>query len=144
MKSSIKLSWSVRGPSVQAAVSGWWGWARCCSRCPTCWQTRTAPPRGRAGTRPHPSATWPSHAASRRGWVSCYKAQSTHSVVDAWHFGGDPDLRIRSTDLRIRVWLRFLAFFSVAEKMPTKIFKKKYFSFLLTGYWGYIYISPQR
>ncbi len=122
----------MRGPPVQAGVSGWWGWARCSSRCPTCWQTLTAPPRGPAGTRPPPSATWPSLAASRRGWVCCYKAQSTHSVVDAWHFGADSDLRIRTTDLRIRVWLRFLAFFSVADKMPTKIFKKIYFSLLLT------------
>ncbi len=61
---------------LQVGVSGWWGWARYCSRCPTCWQTRTAPPRGPAGTRPHPSATWPSRAASRRGWVCWCKPQS--------------------------------------------------------------------
>ncbi len=46
------------------------------------------------------------------------------SVVDPWHVGTDPDPRVRTTDLRIRI----LLFTSVMFKMPTK---KYFLSFLL-------------
>jgi hypothetical protein len=39
-----------------------------------------------------------------------------YSVVDPWRFAKDPDPRIRTADLRIRI----LLFSSVADKMPTK------------------------
>ncbi len=42
------------------------------------------------------------------------------SVPDPWHFGMDPDPRIRTYDLRIR--LRILLFSSVTFEMPTKKF----------------------
>ena len=51
--------------------------------------------------------------------------------MDPWHFGTDPDPRIRSTDLRIRI-------------LPIRQWlKKKFFflSFLLITFWSYIYIS---
>jgi hypothetical protein len=38
-------------------------------------------------------------------------------VVDPYHVGTDPDLRIRTPDLQIRIWI--LLFSSVADKMPT-------------------------
>ncbi len=51
------------------------------------------------------------------------------SVVDAWHFGTDPDSRISATDLRIRL----LLFSPVADKMPTKskFFFQSFFSLWL-------------
>ncbi len=45
------------------------------------------------------------------------------SVVNSWHFRTDP--RIRTTDLRLRMWL----FFSVAFKIPTE--NKFFLCFLL-------------
>ncbi len=54
------------------------------------------------------------------------------SVVDPWHFGTEPDPRIRTTDLWIRI--RILLFSSVAFKMPTK--KLVFFlGFLLMTFW---------
>jgi hypothetical protein len=107
---------------LQAGVSGWWVWARCSSRCPTCWQTRTAPPRGPAGTRPHPSATWPSHAASRRGWVVVvHSSEYTQccGCVTFWCGSGSADPYHWLTD---QGPAPVPGFFSVADKMPTKIF----------------------
>ncbi len=45
----------------------------------------------------------------RLKWVKC-------SVPDPWHVGTDPDLRIHTTDLKIRI----LLFSSVTFKIPTK------------------------
>jgi hypothetical protein len=42
------------------------------------------------------------------------------SVVNQFHFGTDPDPRIRSTDLRIRIRIRILPFSSLADNMPRK------------------------
>jgi hypothetical protein len=39
-------------------------------------------------------------------------------VLDLWHFGTDPDPRVRTTDLRIRI----LLFSSVSFKMLIKVF----------------------
>ncbi len=49
------------------------------------------------------------------------------NVLDPRYFGTDPDPRIRTTDLRIRIQIRL--FSSVADKQPTKNFSK---GFLLT------------
>jgi hypothetical protein len=44
---------------------------------------------------------------------------ATNSVVDPCIFGTDPDPRIHTTDLRIRIRFWILLFSSVADKMPT-------------------------
>ncbi len=50
--------------------------------------------------------------------------------MDPWHFDIDPDPRIRTTDLRIRI--RILLFSSVADKMPQKMyFFPKFFAYYL-------------
>ncbi len=59
-------------------------------------------------------------------------------VVDPWHFGMDPDPRIRSTDIRIGI--RILLFSSVTFKMPTK----NNFLFCLLLFEANIYIILQR
>jgi hypothetical protein len=60
---------------------------------------------------------------------------SITSIIDPWHFGKDPDPRIRTTDIRIRLWIRILLFTSVAAKMPKKlklgVFFSKFLSLLL-------------
>jgi|LakMenEpi03Aug12_release.lakeMendotaPanAssembly.Ray.scaffolds.fasta_scaffold163887_1 hypothetical protein len=69
---------------------------------------------------------------------------SESSVVDPCNFGIDPDPRIHTTHLRIRIriWLRILLFSSVADKIPTRISFLQ--SFLLITLWRYIYISFHR
>jgi hypothetical protein len=52
-----------------------------------------------------------------------------YSVVNLWHFRMDPDPRIRSSDLRIRI--RIILCSSVADKQPTKgKFFSKFFCLL--------------
>ncbi len=58
-------------------------------------------------------------------WVSykwCFGSTTEASVVDAWHFGRDPDPRIHTTDLRIRI--RDPAFFRQLLKrcQPKSVF----------------------
>jgi hypothetical protein len=60
-----------------------------------------------------------------------------NSVPDTERFGTDPDHRIRTTGLRIRI----LFFYSVAFKMPTKNKLFAYKFFLLVHL---LYISLQR
>ncbi len=52
------------------------------------------------------------------------------SVMDPCHFVTDPGSRIRTTDLRIRIWIQH--FSSVAHKQPTKnICFQSYFCLLI-------------
>ncbi len=54
------------------------------------------------------------------------------NVVNLWHFGTDPDPRIRTTDLWIRIRIHILLFSSVAIKMSTKNkFLSKFFAYYL-------------
>ncbi len=67
------------------------------------------------------------------------KTSPKSSDMVPWHFGTDPDLRIHTTDLRIRIRICF--FSSVGDKMPTKISFSKFFLLSTGTAWSYIYIS---
>ncbi len=56
-------------------------------------------------------------------------------VVDPWHFGTDPDPRIRTPVLWVRIRIRIVPFSSVGDKMPTNKF------FCLFVFEGYIFTS---
>ncbi len=81
------------------------------------------------------SATMLFRISKRHQWAQKNPHDIGTIVVDPWHFATDPDPRIRSTDLRIRIRIRVLFFSTVDDKMPT--------AFLLITFWRYIYISFQ-
>ena len=96
-----------------------WSWRRRSRR----WFSSTCTTIGCAQSPPtQPSPGQTKSWSQPLVWLNFWRR---NSVVNLWHFGADPDPRIRASDQWIRIRGRILLFTSLTFKTPTKktIFK---------------------